>query len=128
MELRLSRRGFLGVLVAAAAAIVVLRVQRTDLRARIREFFALEPAQDELVASELEHMRHGNATGLAATTAFFALDGGALRPLVPDGAARAVVIHWSRILLGPRSVGWPWLGYPSTTDVPVCDGLVKTRA
>ena len=127
--MRLRRRTFLALLLAAALAWAFLRFGRgPPLAERIRAFFALEPRHRQRVEAELKALVSKNPGGWAATQAFFVLDGSAVAALVPRSLRREILRHWSEKLLSPRSVGWPWLGYPPVADTAVCDGLVKPAA
>ncbi len=125
MELQVSRRGFLALLLAAGIALVLLRLRGADLAERIGAFFAIERRHAARLRDEVLALRRKSLLAWGASVAFFSLDASRLAALVPRPARRAVVGHWSRRLLAPRSIGWPWLGYPTVADDAVCDGLVK---
>ncbi len=128
MDLKLSRRAFLALLLSAGLALVLLRLRGVDLAERIRAFYAIEGRHAARLRDEVAALRRKSLLAWAASVAFFSLDGSLLARLVPRPARRAVVEHWSRRLLAPRSIGWPWLGYPQVADDAVCDGLVKGPA
>jgi hypothetical protein len=122
---RFSRRFFFIVLLGGLFGFVAWMYRRTPAVLSIQNFFGLDHSVQVVIKSEIETLKKEHFSWWAASVFFFTLADWDFQAIVPRRIRYRIVNYWSWRLLSRRSIGWKYVNYPSVSDEPICDGLIR---
>src|SRR5262249_55096056 len=120
--------GFFAFAAAGFLTFLFWLIRRSDLPVAICEFFGLHPGHRIQIARKLKTMEKTNPQLHREVALFFTLAKVHQQKLLARYTQVAVVDYWTRILFDKRSVSWPYTGYPSVEDFPICTGLIRKQS
>jgi len=124
----MTRRGFLGFAFAGFLTFLLWLIRRSDLPMTICKFFGLHSDHRFEIARKLKVMEKANPQLRREVALFFTLARVHQQKLLARQTQIAVIDYWSRTLFDKRSISWPYTGYPSVEDLPICSGLIRKPA
>ena len=120
-----SRRAFLGFLLAGLFALAIWAFRRMDLETAIQKYFGFQQDHRSMIRRRFQYLSKRNPVLYRDSIFFFGFFAFRAEKVLHKKLRNRVLENWIFYLFSHRSLSWPYIQYPTVNDFQICNGLIR---